>query len=290
MHSYMRAIGFSGISNEELDDLLYKIIKFPQIHQAAFNSEEVCYIEMRHEVCKNMGIAIRGIYNKDDTFKMDYYFPYYIGKKNSTNCDFEIIRQSDRESYQGWADDSRIGVSLIFNLDNIIDYLKSYKGRTRFEGENFRNIYLSGLSLEGKVLLPNCEVNPNYKNKNSSNRSNLVAKAREGDEEAIENLTLEDIDMYAMISRRITKEDIYSIVKTSFMPFGIESDKYSVIGIIKDIKEYINEYSQEEVYILTIETNDLPIEICINKDSLMGEPQVGRRFKGNIWLQGHVDF
>jgi hypothetical protein len=30
------------------------------------------------------------------------------------------------------------------------------------------------------------------------------------------------------------------------------------------------------------------MEVCINKNKLMGEPEVGRRFKGNVWLQGFV--
>ncbi len=51
-------------------------------------------------------------------------------------------------------------------------------------------------------------------------RSRLIAEARKGDEEAIESLTLEDIDMYTTISRRIQKEDVFSIVETYFMPLG----------------------------------------------------------------------
>ena len=51
-------------------------------------------------------------------------------------------------------------------------------------------------------------------------RSHLIAEARKGDEEAIESLTLEDIDMYTTISRRIQKEDVFSIVETYFMPLG----------------------------------------------------------------------
>ena len=45
---------------------------------------------------------------------------------------------------------------------------------------------------------------------------------------AIENLTLEDIDTYSMLSRRIANEDILSIVDSYFMPYGIESDQYSI--------------------------------------------------------------
>jgi len=34
----------------------------------------------------------------------------------------------------------------------------------------------------------------------------------------------------------------------------------------------------------------LSFRTCINKEDLMGEPGIGRRFKGNIWMQGSIDF
>ena len=41
---------------------------------------------------------------------------------------------------------------------------------------------------------------------------------------------------------------------------------------------------------MTIECNDLLMDVCINKEDLYGEPEVGRRFKGVIWLQGMIHF
>lgn len=68
--------------------------------------------------------------------------------------------------------------------------------------------------------------------KEGTDRNHLIAAARDGDEDAIENLTLEDIDTYSLLSKRITHEDVLSIVDTYFMPYGIESDQYSVLGEI----------------------------------------------------------
>jgi hypothetical protein len=31
------------------------------------------------------------------------------------------------------------------------------------------------------------------------------------------------------------------------------------------------------------------IDMCINSEDLLGEPAAGRRFRGNIWLQGQLD-
>ncbi|HCO40058.1 MAG TPA: DUF3881 domain-containing protein, partial [Lachnospiraceae bacterium] len=43
------------------------------------------------------------------------------------------------------------------------------------------------------------------------------------------------------------------------------------------------------VYELGLVCNDVPIDICINEKDLFGVPEVGRRFKGQIWLQGMLE-
>ena len=51
----------------------------------------------------------------------------------------------------------------------------------------------------------------------AKNRDELLEAAKNGDEDAMESLTIEDLDLYSMASRRATREDIYSIVDTTFM-------------------------------------------------------------------------
>lgn len=117
----------------------------------------------------------------------------------------------------------------------------------------------------------------------------MIAAAREGDQEAIDNLALEDIDLYASISRRAKTEDVLSIVDSYFIPYGISCDEYSVMGSIINYEEAFNQHTGEALYLLTIDCNDLIFDVCINKKDLLGEPGTGRRFKGNIWLQGNIE-
>ena len=151
---------------------------------------------------------------------------------------------------------------------------------------------MSALSTRGTVLLPvKKKNNPNEEEKKQlSQRTKLIAAAREGDEEAIESLTLEDIDLYSMLSRRMMSEDILSIVESTFMPSGIESDKYYMIGEIIDLEKEKNPESGEELYQMMISCNEMMFDLCINKEDLIGEPAIGRRFRGDIWLQGEVAF
>ena len=124
----------------------------------------------------------------------------------------------------------------------------------------------------------------------SKNRNHLIAAARRGDEEAIENLTLEDMDTYTAISKKIQKEDVFSIVDTYFMPYGVECDQYSVLGEIMECRKLQNPLTEEEVYHMTINCNELIFDLCINSEDLLGEPEAGRRFKGVVWMQGYINF
>ena len=74
------------------------------------------------------------------------------------------------------------------------------------------------------------------------------------------------------------------------MPYGVECDHYSILGEIVDCELLTNSYTKEEVYRMTILCNELTFDVCINKEDLFGEPEVKRRFKGVIWLQGKINF
>ena len=89
------------------------------------------------------------------------------------------------------------------------------------------------------------------------NRSNLIAAARDGDEEAMESLTMEDMDTYSMISQRIATEDLFSIVESYFMPYGIQCDQYSILGEILDVHTFKNILTGEELYRLTVPISEV---------------------------------
>lgn len=183
-----------------------------------------------------------------------------------------------------------MGISLIFYLKNRIPYIKAQTtGQLPVRGTT---LTLSALSTGASVMLPiqKDEEQMQRVKQASIARNDLMAAARKGDEDAIETLTLEDMDMYTVISKRIQKEDIFSLVDTYFMPYGVECDQYSVLGEIVRMRMTTNKITGEKIYILTICCNELTFDVSINIIDLFGEPQVGRRFKGVIWLQGKINF
>lgn len=253
-------------------------------------ADDTIFAEYRKDFGEGMGIAVCGEYSDEDEFEFDYCYPYLIGSNVSSYEDISVERHAEKESYAGICDDIKVGVSLIFYLQNYLDYIREHV-RGNIPASN-TSVNLSGLSVYGNIVLP---LNKNEKQmqkikKAEINRNQLIVAARRGDEEAIESLTLEDMDTYSMISRKVLKEDIFSLVDTYFMPYGIECDQYSVLGEIVDYKLVSNKMTKEEIYIITMNCNDLIFDICINKKDLIGEPALKRRFKGVVWMQGHINF
>lgn len=290
MHKFLRAIGFSEIGRKELEAVFHEILKNPTVQKAATDSEGNEFAEISKEFGEFFGISLRGIYKEDDTFEIEYYYPYLCGKTISTRERVDVEKHAEKESYAGICDEVRIGVTLIFYLQNVVDYLTLKKNKT-YRGM-VEGAILGALSTEGKILFPVNKSEKKIRNekRESAERSSLIAAARDGDEDAIENLTLEDMDTYSLLSRRITHEDILSIVDNYFMPHGIESDQYAILGEIMDYTLLQNHMTEENIYCLDLICNDIEFSVCINEKDLIGEPEVGRRFKGTVWMQGNIKY
>ncbi len=291
MHSYLRAIGFSDIHNRmDLNQLLDLVKDEATEIKSVQTGNNIELTEISRVFGEGFGITLRGEYDRSGVFHMEHYFPYLSGQIVSTNEEVGINKRVDTEAYTGMCDDFRLGVSLIFYLQNVAEYLEK-KTQNMPMNTNFP-ISLAALSLEGRTLLPieKDEVQVRNISAETKYRNNLIAEAKKGNQDAIDSLTIDDIDTYAMVSRRAKKEDIYSIVDTSFIPFGSESDNYSIIATIQESNLIENTYTKEEIYDLLLSCNDISFRLCINKKDMLGEPAVGRRFKGNIWMQGNIAF
>lgn len=291
VHSYLRAVGFSKVEKKKkLNNILQNIIMNYTNKRVVEKKEDSIFAEVSKEYMKGIGIAIRGEYDNNNEISMEYYYPYFQGNGITTKEYVAVEKHAEKESYAGICDDIKVGVSLIFYLQNVAEYMKWKKAGNRPKQKV--SISLSALSIDGKIILPIRKNETQIKNNKeaSTNRNHLIAAARKGDEDAIENLTLEDIDMYTMISKRIIHEDVFSLVDSYFMPYGIECDQYSILGEILYITLKTNRLTKEKIFILTVNVNDMIFDLCINKEDLVGEPMVGRRFKGVIWMQGTIHF
>ena len=245
MHKFLRAVGFSQYTEKkQVQKLIRDIIIHADERSYTTVGKKTLVAEFDRNFAEDIGIAVCGEFDEDDTYSFDYYLPYLRSDLVSTAEDISIERHAAKESYQG------------------------------------------------RIMMPIQKTEWQKKKiaKDAVQRNRLIQAARGGDEEAMESLTLEDMDTYTSISRKIQKADIFSLVDTYFMPYGVECDQYSVLGEITDMKLVTNGLTGEKVHILTLCCNDLNLKVAINSIDLLGEPAVGRRFKGSVWLQGQVNF
>ncbi len=291
MHEFLKAIGFSDLhSRKELKEIVSAVENDFSIEQRITLEENVDYCERKKEFGDNIGITVCGEINEDGKFEREYYYPYFEGTGVTSYADVILEKRMEKEMYAGVCEEMKVGVSLIFHLQNMVEYRR--EKRLGHIKKNSISVTLSALAESGTILFPiqKDELQEQRSQEDARNRMMLMSAAKSGDQQAIESLTLDDIDIYSQVSKRLITEDIFSIVDTYFMPYGVECDRYSIMGIILGIKEIHNSYTNEELYIFTLDVNELVFDVCVPKKSVMGEPEIRRRFKGNIWLQGRINF
>ncbi len=312
MHLYMRAVGFSELDRKSEKKMIETAVNSAIDSNCILFNKEVERGGIVIALSQNLGIYVYGIYD-GDRFEPEYWYPFLKSDKMHKIDLMTVERHSDKESFAINCDDLKAGVTLIFYLldvNALYNYLngkfdgiikKDVAGNvldeealnrlTRYEIHD-KNVSLSALSDAGMILLPVTKDSKHMQKHIQlvKKRNKLLEEARKGNESAIESLTIDDLNTYNRISKRIIKEDVLTIVDSSFMPCGIECDQYSVVGEILSIRTEVNILSGEEIYIMELDCNDLHIDLAVNAVDLVGEPKVGRRFKGQIWLQGNVIF
>ena len=291
MHQYLKAIGFNNINTKNDLKMLLTAVKNEFTHQTIVSykpGEDFC--EMRKEYGQCIGISLCGELDEQENFQSDYYFPYFEGSGISTYAEIAVERKIEKEQYVGMCEDSKIGISLIFTLQNGLEYMR--ERQAGFAADITTSVTLSGLALSGMILLPVVKDERHLKSEQeaSDNRKILLNAARNGDQTAIETLTLDDIDIYSQVSRRLESEDVFSIVDTYFMPYGVECDLYSIMGEILAVRRRKNVSTGVELYQMKLNVNELQFDVCVPAAEVLGEPDIGRRFKGTIWLQGYINF
>ena len=280
MHSYLKTVGFSKVKKrEEIREILLDVVRNYDEKTAVEDYPDGVFVEFSKNYGSNCGITVCGQYDEKNRFHIEYYFPFFRGTGITTQEQVTVERHADREAFSGACDDLRIGITLIFYLQNGTEYM--LEKQKKVPGN--RSTTLSGLAGEGRILLPVLKDKEAVKveKETSTNRSNLIAAARNGDEEAMESLTMEDMDTYSMISHRIVHEDILSIVDSYFMPCGIQCDQYSVLGEILEFHTFENIATGEELLQMKIDCNNIQFDVCINQKDLLGEPartKIPRRY------------
>ena len=291
MHKYLKAIGFTELKKkQEIREILRQTADEFDSQQAVSLDETSEFYELKKQYGDSVRISVYGEMDQDKIFEREYYVPYFEGTGITTYADVLVERRIEKEMYVGICEDVKVGASIIFHIQNAIEYMK--EKQLGGLAKRTTSVTLSGLGSSGMILFPisKDEHLEKTRKEEERNRMMLLSAARNGDQEAMESLTLDDIDTYSKVSKRLITEDIFTIVETYFMPYGVECDEYSILGEIIDLRKTQNKVTQKTLYIMTLDVNELQFDVCIPEKEVMGVPEVGRRFKGNIWLQGKINF
>ena len=153
MHSYLKAIGFSDITEKkELDTILQDVIQNYDEKTVVEDRSNHLFTELSKMYGCDFGITVCGEYDEDDQFQMEYYFPYFRGTGITMEEEVVIEKHAGKESYAGACDDMRIGVTIIFYLQNAGEYL-TQRCKGHYAG-GVHSLTLSGLAKKGTILLP----------------------------------------------------------------------------------------------------------------------------------------
>ncbi len=293
MHSFLRAIGFSGCDTKQKEEaLIDEVLRAPMYKgQISLQPEDsTVFSEVSLDFGEGFGITVRGQVDGENHFHMDHYFPYLCPRNITSEEEMFIGKRSDSDSYAVLCDDMRVGVSLIFFLNNAVDFLRTREGDMDTSVQHPAR--LSALAADGHVLLPTVKSVKDVKDSSAQiiMQKQMISEAKNGNQEAIDKLTIQEIDTYSLVGKRIKEEDVFSIVDTSFSPYGMESEIYKILGIIVSVEERQNRVTDETVCVMEIYCNHMIFDLCINRRDLLGVPEVGRRFRGAVWMQGVVDF
>ena len=289
MNRYFRAVGFlNNFTIQEYEKIVEDITFRPEGSAIADHPQAKYFILDKSLDCgENIGICVRIIKDTKGNIHRDTVFPYlrttnYVEHKT---CSFE--KKISGEEFLGVYEDANLGENIFFYVQNVDEL---YKKNVLKEIES--SVSISGLSIAGTVILPikKDDIQKQNASEYNKNRANLLNKASNGDRNAFAAVRYDDIMTNVTVSEQVFVEsmDIYTVVDSSFIPCGAECDLYSVLGEIVDFKMIHNNVSGENIYVLNVLVKGTVIPVCINEKDLFGEPQIGFRFKGTVWLQGRI--
>ena len=289
MNGMLQSVGYSKVEGVEAenrlkDELIYgfsmkrkKTVKVSETRTA---------VEIMCEIAPNTGVVYRGEYDKLGIFLSDCFFPAHISQRLSLKEPIMISKRMDSNAFTAMAYDYIHKIPVVFYLQNEVDMYMNYDPEGK---EEVCEVYLTAMADEGKIILP---VEGTRVRVEKTSEDNYTGDFEDDIDDPVERqisrLAERELNEYINMTSRFREEDLYSIIETTFMPCGTEVDTYTIIAKIISVESQENFNTKEEMYIMGLECNDMIMEMCINKNRLMGEPEVGRRFKGNVWLQGYV--
>ena len=295
MESPITAIGFSEIDKKyTIEDIVGEILEKPTKQQASRNKSKDVIAEYVKEFGKDTYVMVRIVVRPEEGKKDDQEETMieveqcepYLDTRYILNVEELSVEEIDDEyNYYAICEDKETGIQFIFWLQNVIEYTEAVAHK-----KSFNKVKIAALAMEGTIVLPveQDEEDATAQKEEKEKIKVMLQRAREGDEEAREQLEEEEREIDDLLKERLFQEDFLTLMSGYFIPTTLIDATYAILGEIKDIDTRKNSKTNEEMYLFTLDVNDMPLEVMINKKQLVGYPTVGMRFMGTCWLQGTI--
>ncbi|OON91627.1 MAG: hypothetical protein ATN32_10305 [Candidatus Epulonipiscium fishelsonii] len=284
----INTIGFSSIKEQkDIETLAEEIVLEEGTHQTTQLSEELSIMECVKKVAPYTYVIVRlSIEEADDDEIVNIEdCDAFIESTITTEVqDIEIYIEGDF-LYYGICEEKHTMTEIIFYIHNLVDYINKMN-----TGYSPIGVSVVGIALEGTIILPTVITLDDIKN-NCEITTFSTAKERlqMGDTFIRRQLSEDEFNIEKEIKRRLLKEDLLTIRNSYFIPLiGIEFSIYAVLGTIVEINVRDNYETAEQMYVFTLDINNMLLEVVINKNMIIGLPSIGMRFLGTCWLQGSI--
>lgn len=295
MESPITAIGFSEIDKKyTIEEIVGEILEEPTKQQASRNKSKDIIAEYVKEFGKDTYVMVRVVVrpeqtkkeNKEETtIEVEQCEPYLDTRYTLNVEELSVEEIDDEYNYYAICEEKETGIQFIFWLQNVIEYTEAavYK-------QSFNKVKVAALAMEGTIVLPieQDEEDATAQKEEKEKIKVMLQKAREGDEQAKAQLEEEEKELDDLLKERLYEEDFLTLMSGYFIPTTLVDATYAILGEITHVDTRKNNKTGEEMYLFTLDVNDMPLEVMINKKQLVGYPTVGMRFMGTCWLQGTV--
>ena len=288
INKYLRAIGFSDLTNDErTQHLLDDIKQNPSDKTILGLFDSTVYVEYIKYYGDNIGICIRGSMNENEEIKILEYFPFVKGDRQVQVNDVKIFPSGKTAIYFGTCVDDASGNNIIFFLSNLIDYFvcgEEWEKQIEDEG---CDVNFAGLSNFGTIVLPVlCDEYIDYEDAPDYEDGEVISPGviHKNREKVVQNLD----DASETIMERLQTEDFLSVVESYIVPRPDEDASYYLLGSIDSCQRIENMLTDESIWKLVVDVTGSFLTIFINESDLLGLPSKGMRFMGTAWLQGEI--
>jgi hypothetical protein len=289
MESTLKMIGFARADeDEEIEKIISEVLDKPTYQVATKVIKNQIVAEYAKEVAQDTYIVARVTVdkaNKKSAIEVQQCEGHVISQFDLEVEEVEIECIDDENTYYVICEEVETNMQLIFWLQNVVDYLEA-----KHKKKTCKKINVVALAQEGTIILPilKDEEEENYEREERDKLKTILQKMKEGDEEARIQLEEEEKELDNQLKQRLREEDFLSIMSGYFIPTTLEDAMYAILGEITAIRTTKNKLTGEKLFVFTLDVNDMPLEVMICADTLVGMPAVGMRFMGTAWLQGKV--